>query len=382
MKVKPPLVALLLGLSMTTLYAQHIDESMVNFIREKATRPADYIIEKFKKYDVVLLGEHHLIKQNLVFFQNLVPELYKNGIFNIGMEFGASEVQGKLDSLVNAETYNESLAREIMYAYNVAWGYQEYLDVYKAAWKLNRSLPNGSKKFRILNLSYLFNWNEFTGQRTIESMQAVFKKGTVDKYRAERIEEEVLRNGEKIVALVGTPHAYTRYGSPYFKYNGDDFCDYDHDWLGCRLYRKYPDRVFNILLHQAFTKMDSGNYLLISPAQGAMERLMKVNGNKPLGFDLAGTPIGNLPDSSIHSMCYRNFTLGQLFDGYIFLEPLSELEGCTVIEGFVNEGNIEHTLLFFPDPDWHKPVKSLEDVRQFIQDNAKQISLDYNEIVD
>jgi hypothetical protein len=296
------------------------------------------------------------------------------------MEFGASEVQGKLDSLVNAETYSESLAREIMYTYNVTWGYQEYVDVYKAAWKLNRSLPKGSKKFRILNLSYVFNWDEFTGQRTIESMRAVFKKGTVDKYRAERIEDEVLRKGEKIVALVGTPHAYTKYGSPYFKYNGDDFCDYDHDWLGSRLYRKYPGRVFNILLHQAFTMQESGSYLLISPAQGAIERLMKVNGNKPAGFDLAGAPIGNLPDSSIHSMCYRNFTLGQLFDGYVFLEPLNQLEGCTVIDGFVNEGNIEHTLLFFPDPDWHKPVKSLEDVQRFIEDNARQISLDYKNL--
>jgi hypothetical protein len=296
------------------------------------------------------------------------------------MEFGATEVQNQLDELVTAKAYSEEKAREIMFTYNVTWGFQEYLDIYKAAWKLNRSLPVGAKKFRILNLSYVFDWEHFNGERTVEGMTIVFKKGTIDKFRAEIIENEIVKKNEKILALVGTPHAYTRYGSPYFKYNGDNFCDFDYDWLGNRLYNKYPDKVFSIILHQPFNKKENGKYSLMSPANGVIEQLMAKNGQKQAGFDLLNTPVGKIPDNSTNSMGYENFTLEQLFDGYIFLEPLSTLEGCTVIDDFVNERNCEYALKNFPDPDWHEKVKTLEDIKRFIKNNSDQVSKQFQKL--
>ncbi len=363
------------------LTAQNVNDSLATFIRNEAMSPDDYVIEKFRTHDVILFGEHHLIKQNLLFIQDLIPKLYENGIRNLGMEFGASEVQDKLDSLVNAPEYDQALAQEIMFTYNCTWGYHEYIDVYKAAWKLNRSLPQDAPKFRILNLSYIFRWDNFApGARNEENMASVFTKGTVDKFRAETIEKEVIQKGGKVLALVGTPHAYTKYGSPYFKYNGDNFCDYDHDWLGGRLYRKYPGRVFNIMLHQAFNKKDGDNYIQISPLEGLLEKIMALNNNKPVGFDLMNSPMGRQPDNSIYSTTYRNFTLGQLFDGYIFLKPLNQLEGCTPIKGFVNEKNIEEAISQFPDPDWHAPVKTLEDMVRFIEENPRSMIRGYSSL--
>ena len=372
------LFALCIVLNGNLLKAQ---DSLLAFIHNEALSPDEYIIEKFRTNDVVLLGEHHLIKQNLLFVQDLIPKLYKHGIRNLGMEFGAQEVQDKLDSLVNAPEYDQDLAQEIMFTYNCTWGYQEYVDIYKAAWRLNRSLPQDAPKFRILNLSYIFRWDKFTpGPRNPENVAAVFTRGTVDKFRAEIIEQEVLQKGEKVLALVGTTHAFTKYGSPYFKYNGDNFCDYDHDWLGGRLYRKYPGRVFNIMLHQAFNKREGDSYIQISPLEGILEKIMALNGNKPVGFDLLDSPMGRQPDPSIYSTCYKDFTLGQLFDGYIFLKPLSQLEGCTPIKGFVNEQNIEEALRQFPDPDWHAPVKNLEDMVRFIDENPRSMIRGYNSL--
>ena len=57
------------------------------------------MIQSFKKHDVVLLGERHIVKENLLLLQRLVPVLHQNGIYQIGMEFGASEVQEQLDRL-------------------------------------------------------------------------------------------------------------------------------------------------------------------------------------------------------------------------------------------------------------------------------------------
>ncbi|MBL7852084.1 MAG: ChaN family lipoprotein [Cyclobacteriaceae bacterium] len=372
-------IAIVIGIVGSELLAQPGGETAATYLAKHSRSPEDYVIDKFKTYDVVLFGEHHLVRENLLFVQQLVPALYRNGVYAIGMEFGASELQDKLDQLVNAEVYDEALAREIMYAYNVTWAYQEYIDVYKAAWKLNRSLPPGARKFRILNLSYIYHWERFTG-RNPESMKAVFPKGTADKFRADIIEKEIFAKKEKLLALVGTPHAYTRYGNAFYKYNGDNFYDYDRDWLGNRLLRNHPGKVFNILLHQAFVRKVGDAYVPVSPADGALEKLMEAMGNQPAGFDLLNTPVGKLPDTSLHAVGYENFTLDQLFDGYIFLEPLRKLEGCTVIEGFVTEKNLAHTLEQFPDPDWHEPVKTLEDVNKFIRNNSSQIALKYSKL--
>ncbi len=357
-------------------HAQDITPEMTEYIR-KAQDPAAYLIDKFKTYDVIFLAEHHLIRQNLLFVQDMIPKLYKAGVYTVAMEFGAAEVQDKLDALITGKVYDEKAARDIMFTYNVTWGYQEYLDVYRAAWRWNQSLPAGARRFRILNLSYVFHWDKYDGQRTIEGMSKVFDKGTVDKYRADRIEQEILSKGEKVLALVGTPHAYTRYGSPYYKYNGDNFCDFDRNWLGNRVYRKSPGRVYSVMLHQAFTIKQGNMYSAVSPGGGLVEKLMATNNNRAVGFDLLNSPAGKIPDRSLYAVCYPDFTLEQLFDGYNFLKPLRELEGCTPIPEFVNETNIAHAISNFPDPDWHEKIINLEEMRKFIINNPKQAVRDY-----
>ena len=106
-------------------------------------------------------------------------------------------------------------------------------------------------------------------------------------------------------------------------------------------------------MHQPFSNHPGQSPWLVSPADGAIEALMALNGNKPVGFDLINTPVGELTDCSSHSMCYEDFTLGQFFDGYIFLEPFSELEGCTVDEAFFEGKSWEEVKIQRPDPDWH-----------------------------
>ena len=97
--------------------------------------------------------------------------MYKNGVMIIGMEFGASENQKTLDSLILAPEYNEDLARKLMSNYNSGWVFKGYTDLYKTAWLFNKSLMKSAKKFRILNLSYRYNWSSFSGYRTPEKMK-------------------------------------------------------------------------------------------------------------------------------------------------------------------------------------------------------------------
>lgn len=334
------------------------EEAVLNQL-QSAQSPADYVLSKTKEYDLVLIGEHHGVKNNLDLIMELIPRLYQEGVYNLCMEFGAVEMQSRLDSLLTADSYNEQLARDMFFYYNTGWAYKEYADIYKTVWALNKNLPAGSKKFRVINLSYRYDWSKFEGSRTPYVMEQIFYRGPVSKFRMQVMEDEILSKGEKAIALLGTPHVVTKYQMPSLRSNNDNFCDYDDQATGNRLYRKYPQRVFNILLHQPFNdKKGKGGYNH-SPADGQLEAIMQVNNNKPAGFDLLNTPLGNLPDNSYYSTGYPNFRLMNLYDGYIFLKPFSQLEGCTIDTNFFAGKSWEEIKKQMPDPDWHGAVNSL-----------------------
>lgn len=337
----------------TLLSAQYTYKDETKFIQEKGQNPSDYIISKFKNHDIVLLGEDHGIKDHLHFVEELIPQLYNAGIYNLCMEFGAFEMQGKLDSLLTAPSYNEQLARDMMFYYNVGWAYKEYTDLYKAVWKVNQTIPAGKKKFRIVNISYQYDWDKFSIPRTPENMSKVFHLGTPDKFRTEIIEKEIIDKKEKAIVYMGLVHTFTKYGMPILKTNNDDFCDYDMGFTGNRLYKKYTDKVFNIMLHMPLESRQKHKPYLLSPANGAIEVIMNENKNKPVGFDLKNSIMGNLPDNSFFSMCHDNFKMGDFFDGYIFIKPFKSMEGCTIDSHYFEGKAWSDIKSQMPDPDWH-----------------------------
>lgn len=138
----------------------NFDQS-IKYLNNNNFSPQNYVLEKFTNYDIILLAEDHRVKENLIFLGKLIPQLYKKGIYTLGMEFGASEDQLLLDSLVTAETYDENLARQLMFNYNSGWAFKEYMDIYKFTWEFNKSLKKNERKFKILNLSYKYNWTSF-----------------------------------------------------------------------------------------------------------------------------------------------------------------------------------------------------------------------------
>ena len=112
--------------------------------------------------------------------------------------------------------------------------------------------------------------------------------------------------------------------------NNINFADYDDGFLGNWLYKKYPEKVFNVDLHCSLFGRPDQKAAETSPANGAIEQIMKEMKYQPAGFDLIGSPLAALPDSSTYSQGYKNFVIGQLFDGYIFLKPYDQMTGCTI----------------------------------------------------
>jgi hypothetical protein len=337
-----------------------IDRS-TQYLSNNKMSPQEYIVSRFATKDIILLSEEHRVKENLELVKSLIPALYKNGVYTIGMEFGASENQKTLDSLILAPEYNEDLARKLMFNYNSGWVFKGYTDLYKTAWLFNKTVSKSAKKIRILNLSYRYNWSSFSGYRTPEKMKKVFYKGNTEAYRFGIVEKEIMAKGEKVLILTGDIHAFTKYKFPVYDFLGEDFVRLENGYFGNLLYDKYPQKVYSVLLHKPFMNRPDIKPELVSPANGAIETIMQKLNNEPVGFDLINTPLGKLRDDSYYSLGYKNFALEDFYDGYVFLKPIKKLSGCDIDTAFLTEKNWEQAKENVTDPDWRPRAKNLEE---------------------
>ncbi len=325
-------------------------DDIVAFLREQES-PEAYILKKFADHDVVLLAESHGIKHFVELVQRLIPLLHTAGVTNVGMEFGAAEDQDALDALVVAPTYDDAQARQLMFNYNVGWAYKEYYDVYRHAWMFNRTRPPESLPFRIVNLSYRYDWSGFRTVRTPSVMRSVFRRGNIERFRADVVEREVLAKGQKILILTGAVHAFTKYHYPQYDYFAPDFVRYTDADFGNLLEQRSPGRNATVMLHIPWDSPDQSQQL--RPLNGLLDAAMEAAGAKPVGFDTRSSPFARYVDqSSYFATGYPEFTLAMLADGYIWEKPFRAYEGCTVDPLFLTEANWPDAKGQTPDPDW------------------------------
>lgn len=336
-------------------------DAIITYLRAHAQTPEVYVVGCFKRHAIVFLAEDHGLKHNLLLIHNLLPLLYSAGVYYLGMEFGAHEDQAELDELVTAETYDEARARRLMFNYNVGWAYREYLDIYRKAWELNRTLPAHARPFRILNLSYKYDWRDASVVRTPENAKRIFPKGSTEQFRAAVVKREILARNEKILILTGTPHAVTRYAMPIFDPHAEGFYRLDTLDFGNLLYAHAPEQVFTVLLHQPFPSQMHGGAELVLPANGVIDQVVAELKNRRVGFDLVGSPLGELSDTSYYATGHDNFQLKLLADGYIYDRPIAEYEGCALDDEFLTEANWPEAQAQFPNPEWHPRPRSLEE---------------------
>ena len=118
---------------------------------------------------MVFLGEYNWIREHAALVKDLLPVLYGAGVRSLGFEFALSASQADIDALLDAPVWDAEKARRITFAWNVIWGFQEYLDVYHAAWQLNRTLPPGAQPFRIVGLGVRQRWELIHSERDAEN---------------------------------------------------------------------------------------------------------------------------------------------------------------------------------------------------------------------
>jgi hypothetical protein len=328
------------------------------------------VINKFQDYDIVFIGEAHLIKHDVELIHNLIPRLHQAGVNNLAIEYGCAEYQDKADALITAETYDEDLARWLLFKWGSYWPYKEYIDIYRKAWELNKSLSPDEPKFRVIHLDYRAKWNLVKDGMPTRRYKKVFYKGDRDQFMAEIIRKELVEQNEKALIYTGAHHAFTRYNQPDYDFVNKKYKGHNKNRMGNIIYRKIPHKVFNICLHYPWSSQKSLNEF-VYPVDGTIDQIMDEFQDQRVGFNVQDSPFGLLRDSDIYySMGYSDFKLDNFCDGYIYQKPIGSYEGCIVDRLFVTEENFKEAIDCLPNPRLKTFLKGPQHFLTFMQSKA------------
>ena len=345
--------------------AGETNDDLIAYLKSHWQPPEDYVICKFRDHDLVFLGEGHKFKHDVELVHNLIPMLHRIGVHDLGIEFGCTEQQAQADRLVTAETYDEDLARRIMFQFGSYWPYKEYMDIYRKAWELNRTLSPADTKFRVVHLDYRTNWSLVRTGMPRETWKRVFFRGERDAHMAGVIIDEFVKKKKKALIYAGAIHTFTRFQESGPVLTMGQAGPYPTRVMGNIVYDRVGDRVFYIQLHFPWPqRAKEGSYGY--PVDGAIDRVMRGFEDKRVGFEVVGTPFGRLGDrGSAFSAGNRSFTLEALCDGYIFQKNFRDYQGVTVDWKFITPENFKEALIYLPNPRLRKIYKT---PHQFLAD--------------
>jgi hypothetical protein len=326
---------------------------LVQYAEEHWRSPEDYLLATLERRDVVFLGEYYKISQNTALVKRLIPRLYGAGIRNLGIEYALSDDQADIDALVTAPQWDEAKARAIIFDWVVTWGYQEYVDLYKAAWEVNRARPAGSPPFRIVGLSARQDWSVLTSQQDMSDPAVVsrmYAGGLPEAHMADVIDRMFLQTGQKALIYCGTRHIFTRYRNTEYEKNAAKMNLSEVRLAGNILYEKAPLKVASVALNGPWPDPGQSNGLGY-PAGGVVDALIDLlpEDKRNAGWDLVGTPLGGV---SIKDSTYATAaatTLADMFDGYIVLGPIRDYKVVTPIPDFVRPQDAERAVQQFPN---------------------------------
>jgi len=86
----------------------------IDYIHKNNKTPVEYLIEKFKTHDVIILGETHSIKENCEFISTSLRTLYeKANLRFLATEFIKTKNSELIEKLVTGSEFDQKLAIKI-----------------------------------------------------------------------------------------------------------------------------------------------------------------------------------------------------------------------------------------------------------------------------
>jgi hypothetical protein len=301
---------------------QYEKKTFLNYVKKNAVDPSSYVTNKLKEHEVVILGEMHEQKDNLDFISKNISSFYHDGGVRIfATEFVRSHNNKMINEIVTAKEFDYNRVVAIYRDFAWVWGYKGYIDIIESIWKLNNSLKADEEKLKIVGLD--FEWQDWSGAK-VESYE------DRDKYMADMfIDTYGKDNKGKAIIHTGFNHSFW------------DFLSYGNR-MGYYLHQTYGNRIFQICLHHNFyignTKQSIDDFYIPE----FIDEIYYGNNNKPIGFDIIGSPFENIKDNISDFFIHDDKTVfGTVTKGYIVLKPLIDIEPTSFVEDFIDSSNFE-----------------------------------------
>lgn len=307
-------------------------EPFLDYISEAELSPEEFLLEMLKTNKVVINGENHRRKVSWDMLKRLIslPD-FPETAGTVFMEL-PSWHQSTMDKFMDCDTLNSDLVIQIFQDEqpNGWWDRGEF-EFLCNLWGINKSLPD-DKKVKVVLADYQVPYSKITD---IEESRESEDRNT---HMANVVVNTVRNSADKRnnLFLVGCAHAYKSNqagiaSAEYGKENELTAGAQIADALG-------DDNVFTVFQHMMSGDNHGGNKSAIRG--GIFDKAFELNGNRPIGFKLAGSPFGAEPFDGIYEIKYKTATgsYEDNFDGYLFLAPLStEPKSVPLTEIFTDE---------------------------------------------
>ena len=320
--------------------------SYVQWLDRNGKDPLEYAVSMAGRYEITIFGEMHWLQDNLTFFNKMIPDLYhRAGVTCIALECCIPQDNARLTKLVTADEFDRELALDIARNGDLwkNWGWKGYWDILETVWRLNQSVPEGSKKMRVVGIGVEMDGPSmaFVGMggvpvpgsawdklRIFTLFDDLIRGGMVDGLYAANIARETIEKGERGVVLVGSAHSSLDQLYPFGK---DGALFREKPRMGFMLHKKYGDRVFQIVFH---------NQGLVNSKRISefIERVASWRDSKPFGCNIGDSPFAMLRDDKAnHFQLQPTLCLSDIAAGYIYLKPISEQKRCEWIDDYISE---------------------------------------------
>ncbi|MCK5766650.1 MAG: hypothetical protein KAH26_11740 [Bacteroidales bacterium] len=310
-----------------------------------AQNPYQYILDEFTDHDIIFLGENHRIRHDLLFVQKLIPLLYEKGVRNMGFEFALNRDSLLIkDVITNKNFFDQEKANQIIFNLSPFWGFKEYIDLFRAAWEVNKNLPDEAEKFMIYGLMHDFDFSimKKRSDEFDEEIMLKIRKGVADgdQFMANSIIRDFIKKGKKTLIYCGIHHAFTGY-----KGHGKR--------TGVIVQDEIEVKTMTISLHYPWNSLKGSVHRTVYPANGFIDAFIRKHKSRDFAFgiNVNNTAFGNLSDTTSAYADEKGLKLSEFCDGYIYLNSFSMAEGVTVQDNFINGSNIEYARTQLPNPE-------------------------------
>ncbi len=359
-------------LSLFLVFLNHISFSQkinpeitdyVAFLEAQNTSAKDYILQLFKKYDVVILceREHPEITQYDLIYDVVSDPYFQKNVGAIFTEVGSFSSRKSILDFTKATFSSDSLkqlkqAEIYRNSYFPAWTNTNFYDFIG---KLN-TLNSRLKRNEQINLLTSGSKNPTKEERTsLEGMKRYIKNNLRKRdslmasyiiHSFDSISKKSKR--KKALVIMNYRHAFSK-----------DLLAGDSN-VGTFIFNKYPGRVANVYInHVAYTNIADEREpdkpriyqapYLVPIQRGTWDASFKIAAKENVGFDFMSSPFGK--DSfDIWSGSKTNYHYQDIFTGFVFYLPLEKHRISMGVKNFLQGVNVKEMI-----DEWNLFYKAL-----------------------